>query len=805
MRYRHQLIVLSIVTFSILACQPATEQPPTGDSEADATLQADPMADYPMLPLERLMAPASFTVPQISPDGRLVSWIAPLDGTPNLYVAETGDLESARPVTHFTDSGVRATDVSGQVMYRWHYDCKHIIYPKDYDGDENWDIHVVDTETAEDRNLTPIPDKKVEIIAYGRKSPNEALITIQTFGKYDPEVYHLNLLSGERTLLQANDGSLAFLADNDLIIRMSISFAADGGLDFHKYNASGKGGLIYQVSAGDMPALLSAVYQKVIRFDANNEKLYLYDAQLRDKAALVSLDVETGDMELLAEDDRVDIGGVIYHPVDNTVQGYATNWTRTSWTATDESIAADLQALNGIEEGDWQILGRSDDDKTWVVRYMAAHKPIAFYLYDRASKSGTRMFTSTPQLEGLELSDMHPYVLTTDDGFDLVSYITLPPWTDPDNDGRPDQPIPVVVMVHGGPSDERAQYAFGPFVHWLANRGYGFQYVNFRGSAGFGKAYMNGQKMEWGGKMHQDVLDQVQWAIDEGIAIPDKVAILGGSYGGYETLVAMTMTPDVFACGVDIVGPSNLEIFMPHWDEDRMGKTIGDPRTEEGRAFLRSRSPINFAHQTKNPVLIGQGANDSRVPQEQSDMVVQKMQEAGVEVTYIVYPDEGHGFLRPANSMAFNAILEVFLGQCLGGRYEEITSQIEGSSVQAPVGVEHIPGLAEALAARTDTGMPEVAVTEEVVAEVAPAVLERYAGSYKLESYDVEIPVSWNGEQLMFEMPGQPAAQLFPRSDTEFFFKIAPSTVGFFMNEDGSVSHLVLYSQGSETRANRVD
>jgi dipeptidyl aminopeptidase/acylaminoacyl peptidase len=458
-----------------------------------------------------------------------------------------------------------------------------------------------------------------------------------------------------------------------------------------------------------------------------------------------------------------------------------------------------LQALNTIDEGDWTILGRSDDDSTWVVQFMAAHKPISFYLYDRANKTGRHMFTSTPQLEGLKLSDLHPYVLTTEDGFDLVSYIMLPPWTDPDNDGRPDQPVPVVVFVHGGPSDERAMYAFGPFVHWLANRGYGFQYVNFRGSAGFGKAYMNGQKMEWGGKMHQDVLDQVQWAIDEGIAIPDKIAILGGSYGGYEALVGMTMTPDVFACGVDIVGPSNLEIFMPHWDEDSMGKTIGDPRTEEGRAFLRSRSPINFAHQTRNPVLIGQGANDSRVPTEQSDIVVEKMQEAGVEVTYILYPDEGHGFGRPANSMAFNAILEVFLGQCLGGRYEAITDQIEGSSVQVPVGVEHIPGLAEALAARTDTGLPDMPAVE-----VDPAILEAYAGGYKLEAYDVVIPVSWNGEQLMFEMPGQPAAELFPTSDTEFFFKVAPSTVGFFMNEDGSVSHLVLYSQGTETRANRV-
>ncbi|HMB58846.1 MAG TPA: prolyl oligopeptidase family serine peptidase, partial [Xanthomonadales bacterium] len=452
------------------------------------------------------------------------------------------------------------------------------------------------------------------------------------------------------------------------------------------------------------------------------------------------------------------------------------------------------------EEGDWRIVGRSDDDSTWIVEYMAADKPITFYRYNRASKSGERLFSSTPQLEGLPLSDMHPFVYTTDDGLPMVSYITLPPWTDPDGDGRPDEPVPVVAYIHGGPSDERALYAFGPIVHWLANRGYGFLFLNFRGSAGFGKAYMNAQKLEWGGKMHQDVLDQVEWAIEQGIADPDKVAILGGSYGGYETLVAMTMTPDVFACGIDIVGPSNLEIFMPHWDEDRMGETIGDPRTEEGRAFLRSRSPINFAHQTRNPVLIAQGANDSRVPQEQSDTVVQKMQEAGAEVTYAVYPDEGHGFLRPANSMAFYAIIEVFLHECLGGRYEPITDQIEGSSVEVPVGAEHIPGLPEALAARTDTGLPE---TE--VAEVDDAVLQSYAGQYLLQAYDVQVTVSWDGENLMFEMPGQPVTELLPRSDTEFYISIAPTTFSFFVNEDGSVSHMVLTSDGVDTRLNRVD
>jgi dipeptidyl aminopeptidase/acylaminoacyl peptidase len=693
------ILFLGSVLCVLTGCQ--SEQSQLADNAA-ATRPSDTVADFPILPLERLMAPGSFGTPLISPDGSLISWIAPLDGISNLYVAPVDDIAAARPVTRFTEGGLRGTNVSGKVIYRWHYDSRRVIFPMDYDGDENWDIHIVDVETGEERNLTPVPDKKVEIIAYGRAKPDEVLVSVVTFGQTNPDVYHLNLGSGEFTLVQKNEGSLTYLADSDLKIRLSMSFSDEGGLDVYQFStapeAGGRGDLIYQVAPDDLPAYTTAAYQGIIRFDATGEHLYIYDAQGRDKAALVTVDLETGELNLLAEDDRVDIGSVIYHPTKATVQAYATNWIETEWTAIDPEISADLEALAQIKDGELSVLSRSEDDNKWIVQYMSSDEPVSFYLYDRESKSGQFLFTSTPQLEGLKLSRMHPYVLTTDDGFDLVSYVTLPPWTDPDDDGRPDQPVPMVVYVHGGPSDERAQVGFGALVHWLANRGYGFLYVNFRGSAGFGKAYMNAQKMEWGGKMHQDVLDQVQWAIDEGVADPDKVAILGGSYGGYEALVGMTMTPDIFACGIAIVGPSNLEIFMPHWDEDRMGKIIGDPRTKEGRAFLRSRSPINFAQNTKNPVLIGQGARDSRVPQEQSDTVVEKMQQAGVEVTYIVYPDEGHGFANPANNMSFYAITEVFLGQCLGGRYEPIDVQIEGSSVQVPVGGEHIPGLKEALA-----------------------------------------------------------------------------------------------------------
>jgi dipeptidyl aminopeptidase/acylaminoacyl peptidase len=787
MKTLRNIATLTIAVCLLAGCGPQTRL--SGDID-----------DYPLLTEKELGTGASFDAPQISPDGKLISYIAPHEGAPNFFVAPADDVEAARPVTTHTGRGVRATDVSGMVMYRWHYDSKHIIYPMDYDGDENWDIHVVDVKSGEDRNLTPTPEHGVGIIAYGRNNPDEVLASVSSLSTRQPDIYRLNLATGEQTLVLANDGAIAYLGDHDLALRGAIRFTEDLGLDFLKRNQDGSWSSIYEVGSEDLPAVSASSYQKIIRTDPTNRYLYLYDSIGRNTAALVTLDLETGDTKVIAEDPRVDIGGVMYHPVTSEVQGYATNWTRLSWHVIDDSIAADVEQLGRVADGDWTIVSRSDDDRKWIVRYMLSHTPITFYLFDRDTQSATRLFSSTPQLEGLMLSKLFPYELETPDGLPLVGYVALPPWTDPDEDGRPDKPVPMVTYVHGGPSDERAIFAFGGIVHSFANRGYAFLYVNFRGSAGFGKAFMNAQNMEWGGKMHDDVLQQVQWAIDEGIADPDRIAILGGSYGGYAALVGMTMTPEVFTCGVDIVGPSNLEIFMPHWDVDMMSKVIGDPRTEEGRAFLRSRSPINFAQQTKHPVLIGQGAHDSRVPQDQSDTMVARMVEVGAPVTYLVYPDEGHGFLRTENSRSFGSIMDVFLGECLGGRYEPITGQIEGSSLEVPVGAEHIPGLAEALAARTETGLPS-----HEVAEVDSAILAEYAGNYELAGYGVPVIVEVDGNQIFLQVTGQPQAEMFPTSETDFFFKVAPSTVSFFRGDDGGVSHLILYSGGSETRADRVN
>ncbi|MBW2370071.1 MAG: S9 family peptidase, partial [Deltaproteobacteria bacterium] len=649
------------------------------------------------IPLKVLLAPESYVAPKISPDGTKISYIAPLDGVMNYFVAPANDITTAIPVTHKTGRGIQAGDVSGNIMYRWSVDSKRIIFPADYDGDENWDIHVVNVDTGEEKNLTPMPGVKVMLVAMSTDHPDEILISITDRNPPLPDLYRLNIDTGERKLVEENTVFIGFFADHDLKPRLAAKLSKGGSFDLYKSKGDGKWEPFIHVSHEDRPGFLATLYQQTLNFDQSNKRLFMYDSRGRNTAALVSFNLETDELTVVAEDLRVDIGGVMYHPSKHKVQAYATNWTRKTWHVIDDDIAGDMAYLKTVADGDLDVVSRSAADDKWIVRYMLSDSPITYYLYDRSGKAAQKLFVGTPQLEGMALSKLHPVVIKSRDGFDLVSYVMLPPWTDPDEDGRPEAPVPMVVMVHGGPGDERAQYAFGPFLHWLANRGYALLYVNFRGSPGFGKAFMNAANLEWGGKMHEDILDQVEWAISEGITSRDRVGIMGGSYGGYETLVAMTMTPDVFACGVDLVGPANLEIPMPHWDPEMMSKNIGDPRTEAGRAFLKSRSPINFAHQTKNPLLIGQGATDSRVPQAQSDDMVKAMTANGAKVVYCLYPDEGHGLYRQENRYSFWAITEIFFSQCLGGRYLPLSDELVGSSIQVPEGASHIPGLKEAL------------------------------------------------------------------------------------------------------------
>jgi dipeptidyl aminopeptidase/acylaminoacyl peptidase len=437
-------------------------------------------------------------------------------------------------------------------------------------------------------------------------------------------------------------------------------------------------------------------------FDESGRTLYLEDSRDRDTSALVALDTKTNQPKVLAEDARADVGGLIVSPIDGHVQAASFDYDRRNWKIVDPSIEADLAYLKTVVDGDLEVLSRSQKDELWTVAYVVSDGPVRYYLYDRKKKAATFLFSNRPALDGVKLAKMHPVVITARDGKSLVSYLSLPPAADAEGTGKPSAPLPMVLLVHGGPW-ARDAWGFNGTHQWLASRGYAVLSVNYRGSTGFGKGFVNAGDKEWAAKMHDDLLDAVQWAEKSGIADRERVAIMGGSYGGYATLVGLTFTPDVFACGVDIVGPSNLNTLLssipPYWAPllETFARRVGDPRTDEGKKLLEERSPLSRVSAIARPLLIGQGANDPRVKQAESDQIVQAMKAKQLPVTYALFPDEGHGFQRPENRIAFFAVAETFLAQHLGGVYQPIGNDFAGASIQVPAGADQVPGLGEAL------------------------------------------------------------------------------------------------------------
>jgi len=643
---------------------------------------------------------------RISPDGSKISYLAPLDGVMNVWIAPANDPAAAVVVTKDTLRGIR--------IFFWAYTNEHIIYLQDLGGDENWQVHAVNIDSKEDMNLTPFeeiigPDGKpltlpngkvmrprVQIQEVSHKFSDEILIGLNTRLAQFHDVYRLNILSGKMKMIQQNDGFLGFQTDDDYNIRNALKMTPEGGNDIYTPDGKGDWKLFDKIPMEDMMTTWP------VTFDKSGELLYMIDSRERNTAALTSVNLQTGEKKVIFEDPRADLSDIMIHPTEKTIEAAASNYTRVVWKILDESIKADINYLNTVADGEMSVASRSLDDKVWTVVYVLDDGPVQYYLYDRSNKKAKFIFTNRKKLEDAKLSKMHPVVIKSRDGMNLISYLTLPFWTDTDTDARPDKPLPMVLFVHGGPWG-RDSWGYHSYHQWLSNRGYAVLSVNYRSSTGFGKDFINAGNLEWAAKMHDDLIDAVNWTIEQGIADKEKIAIMGGSYGGYATLVGLTFTPDVFACGVDIVGPSNLrtllETIPPYWAPmiTMFTTRVGDHRTEDGKKLLESRSPLNFVDKIKKPLLIGQGANDPRVKQTEADQIVEAMQAKNIPVTYVLFPDEGHGFARPENRLSFNAVTDIFLATHLGGRSEPIGDDFENSSISVPNGKEHIKTLKEAL------------------------------------------------------------------------------------------------------------
>lgn len=658
-----------------------------------AAVPALAQTDVPLIPRAKIFGNPTQVAGRLSPDGKWLSWIAPRDGVLNIFVAPASDPKASRPLTAEIKRPIR--------QYFWSPDSKQILFINDKGGDENFLLYGVDVVSGTQRTLTPFEKTRVQIVGISSEIKNRILVAINNRDPKWHDVHSLDLASGKLTPVMINTGGFqSFLADEQLAIRGATKPRPDGGSAFYRV----VGGKVEaepfeQVTLEDSQTTFPA------GFTTDGKTLYWIDSRGRDTAALIAQDVATGAKTVVAENDRADIGGAMASPKTGRVEAYAVNYLKNEWVPIGPAVKGDLDFLKSKLNGEISVTSRTDADDKWIVAVDPVTAPSAAYLYDRKKKTLTRLYVSRPELEGAPLVAMHPVEIKTRDGLTMVSYLTLPPGTDPDGDGRPDKAVPMVLTVHGGPWG-RDVYGYDGYAQWLANRGYAVLSPNFRASTGFGKKFISAGDLQWGKKMHDDLLDAVDWAVGRGVTTPDKVAIMGGSYGGYATLAGLAFTPDKFACGVDIVGPSNLNTLLgtipPYWEalKAQFYKRMGDPTTPEGQALLRERSPLFSADKIRRPLLIGQGANDPRVNVNESQQIVDALKAKNIPVTYVVFPDEGHGFARPQNNIAFNAVAENFLAKCLGGRAEPIGDALKPSTAQVPHGAEYAPGLAEALAGR---------------------------------------------------------------------------------------------------------
>ncbi len=659
---------------------------------AYAAAAAAPVTATPLIERAKLFGNPAKASSKISPDGKWLTWMAPRDGVMNIWVAPLTDLSKAKPLTAEAKRPIRASF--------WAPDSKSILFINDKGGDENFLLYGVNVETGEQKTLTPFEKTRVQVTGIGRNVKDKILVAVNNRDPKWHDVHSLDLATGKLTMVFKNEGYGGFLPDENLNLRIATKARGDGGTDYFTIADNKVAATPFATVTLD-----DALTTRPLGFTTDGTSMYWADSRGRNTAALIEQDIASGKTKIIAEDARADITSAVPDMKTGRPLAYELDYLKNDYIALDPATKGDFAFLKKEAKGAFWINSRSDDGDKWIVTIDRVTEPSSAWLYERKGKRLTKLYTSRPELEGAPLVPMQPREIKSRDGLTLVSYLTLPQSVDPKGTGKASRPVPMVLLVHGGPW-ARDGFGYNPYHQWLANRGYAVLGVNFRGSTGFGKKFISAGDMQWGRKMHDDLLDAVNWAVAEGVTTKDKVAIMGGSYGGYATLAGLAFTPDTFACGVDIVGPSNLSTLLgtipPYWEsiKQQFYKRMGDPTTEAGKAILKERSPLYSADKIIRPLLIGQGANDPRVNVAESDQIVAAMSAKNIPVTYVLFPDEGHGFARPANNIAFNAVTENFLGKCLGGRAEPIGATLKASSAQIKHGAQYAPGLTEALEAK---------------------------------------------------------------------------------------------------------
>jgi dipeptidyl aminopeptidase/acylaminoacyl peptidase len=615
-----------------------------------------PRVTPPLIPLRHLFDNPERALGRLSPDGRRIAWLAPREGVLNVWVRDRAGGE-ARPLTDDRDRGVRA--------YAWSRDSARVLYHQDVGGDENHHLLCVEVEARRPaRDLTPFPGVRAGLIAAPRATPRHVLVSMNLRDRSVFDAYRLTLATGRLELVGRNPGNvIGWLADREGRLRAARSQTPAGDYEL----------LVRDDEDADFRAVAEYANEDggyPYAFTPDGRRIWVGSARGSDLLRLVELDPADGSERELDADEEVDLSGPVVSDRTGELLGAVYLRDRVVMHAWDERLARDWEALRALHPGDPRITGQDAEETAFVVAFDDDRDPGATFLYERDSGRSELLFRSRPWLDPATLAPMTPVTIPSRDGLPLRSYLTLPLGVAP-------RGLPAVLVVHGGPW-ARDAWGYHPEVQLLANRGYAVLQVNYRGSTGFGKAFTHAAEREFAGRMHDDLIDGVDWLVAEGIADPARIGIYGGSYGGYAALVGATFTPDVFAAVVSVVGPSSLvtlvRSFPPYWRPflaSTWFRYVGDPDDPEQLADMEARSPLARVDRIRAPLLVVQGANDPRVTKQESDQIVAALRGRGVEVEYLVKDDEGHGFVKPENRLEAYAAIERFLARHLGGRVAE--------------------------------------------------------------------------------------------------------------------------------------
>ena len=604
---------------------------------------------------------------QLSPDGKWISFMKANNGILNIWIKKFDEpFEKARPLT---DS---KRPMQG---YFWTYDGKYILYVKDENGDENVNVFAVDpmakavaNSVPPSRNLTPLKEITAQIQAVSIKNPDLMMVSLNDRDKAWHDLYQLKISTGELTKIYENkDRVTGYVFDWDDTLRILSKTDEKGTTSFFKKEGD-KLTQIYETSVTEEAYIPSWTPD-------NKQPYFVTNKGDLDLSTLFLMDLETTKLRKIESDpkNRVDFGSLSVS--DLTRELISTSYTddKTEYLWKNKKWENNYTFLKSKFPGrEISFQSKTKDENKFLISVSGDKYAAEVYFFNAETKALVLQYVPRPALKKVEkyLAPMKPIRYKSSDGLEITGYLTLPV-------GKDDKNLPTVILVHGGPKGPRDNWGYNSIAQFLANRGYAVLQPNFRASGGYGKKFLNAGDLQWGKLMQDDITWGAKYLISNGISNQDKVAIMGGSYGGYATLAGLAFTPDLYACGVDIVGPSNiftlLESVPAYWESGRafLYGMVGDPNTEVGKKMIHDASPIFSADKIVKPLLIIQGANDPRVKKAEAEQIVVALRDKGKQVSYILADDEGHGFAKPVNNMAMFAETEKFLAGILGGRYQK--------------------------------------------------------------------------------------------------------------------------------------